>query len=447
MAKKKRNYTWWILGGVVILIAALGVAKNATNETKTEVNIEVSERRTVYSKVSESGTVQPTVEVKIAPDVSGEVVFLGAREGMKVKQGDLLVTIQPEDYRSALEQARASLNGAKASEAQAKASVAQSKANMLQDSVTLARTTQLFNEKVVAKSELESAQLKYAVSQSQYSSAKFQTRAAYYQVKNAESAVKQSSQTLKRTNIYASMDGTVTMVNVELGERVVGTSMMTGTEILRIADLSKMEVVVEISENDIVNLNLQDSARIEVDALPDAVFYGTVSEIAYSAQSSGLGSTDQVTNFEVKIAITPASYEPQKGQGRETPINDSPFRPGMTALVDIYTDRADNVITVPIQAVTLRDIEATDDSVSIIKSSSQPDDEEEQEEVVFIVENGKAVKKIVTTGISDDKYMVIGDGISEDVQVITGPYTTLTKNLEDGEEVEKKTAIQGKKKN
>ncbi|MEZ4688511.1 MAG: efflux RND transporter periplasmic adaptor subunit [Bacteroidia bacterium] len=437
---KKRNYTWWIVGGIVILIFGLGIYKKVTGKKGTEVSWEETEVRTIYATVSESGTVQPTVEVKVAPDVSGEVVFLAVQEGMKVKKGDLLVTIQPEDYRAALEQSRASLNGARAGEAQAQAAVAQARANMLQDSVNLARTQKLFDDKVVSKSELENAQLRYAISRSQFSSAEFQTRAAFYQVKNAEASVKQASQTLKRTNIYASMDGTATAVNVEMGERVVGTSMMTGTEILRIADLSRMEVVVEISENDIVNLSLGDSAKIEVDALPDAEFYGKVSEIAYSAQTTGLGSTDQVTNFEVKIAITPASYTPAQGQGRELPVGDSPFRPGMTALVDIYTDMAEQVVTAPIQAITLRDSEkAKKDSVTIRKTGgAEKKDEEEQDEVVFVVNDGKVSKRIIHTGISDDNYMVITDGLKEGENVVTGPYTILTKELKDGDEVVKK---------
>jgi HlyD family secretion protein len=438
---KKRNYTWWILGAVLVVIFGLGIAKKLTEKKGIEVSWEETERRTIYSKVSESGTVQPTVEVKIAPDVSGEVVFLSVQEGAKVKKGDLLVTIQPEDYRAALEQARASLNGARASEAQARAAVAQAEANMLQDSVNLARNKKLFEEKVISKAELENAQLRYAISQSQYTSATFQTRAAYYQVKNTEASVKQASQTLKRTNIYASMDGTVTAVNVELGERVVGTSMMTGTEILRIADLSRMEVVVEISENDIVNLTLGDSAKIEVDALPDAEFYGQVSEIAYSAQTTGLGSTDQVTNFEVKIAITPASYAPNMGQGRELPVGDSPFRPGMTALVDVFTDLASEVVSAPIQAITLRDAETKDnDSVSVVRTSStkKESDEEEREEVVFVVKDGVVSKRSVRTGIRDDNYMFITEGLEEGEQVVTGPYTVLTKKLKDGDEVKKK---------
>jgi HlyD family secretion protein len=260
-------------------------------------------------------------------------------------------------------------------------------------------------------------------------------------VKNTEASVKQASQTLKRTNIYASMDGTVTAVNVELGERVVGTSMMTGTEILRIADLSRMEVVVEISENDIVNLTLGDSAKIEVDALPDAEFYGQVSEIAYSAQTTGLGSTDQVTNFEVKIAITPASYAPNMGQGRELPVGDSPFRPGMTALVDVFTDLASEVVSAPIQAITLRDAETKDnDSVSVVRTSStkKESDEEEREEVVFVVKDGVVSKRSVRTGIRDDNYMFITEGLEEGEQVVTGPYTVLTKKLKDGDEVKKK---------
>lgn len=393
------------------LIMLAGCSKPATRVQTQEVT-----SQTLFARVTESGTISPTIDVPISPDVPGEVVIINVREGMKVAKGDLLMTILPDDYQSQLEQAQASLSRSRAAYLQAKASQSQSHATLLQDSVSLARTKKLFEDGVVSKVDLENAQLSYSVSKSQYESARYNVDAAYYQVKSSEATTKQAKQNLNRTNIYASMDGTITQLNVELGQRVVGTSMMAGTEILKIADLSSMEVIVEINENDIVNVKLGDSTRVEVDAFPDKIFYGEVSEIAYSASTSGMSTTDQVTNFEVKVRISPASYQelaPTKGV--------SPFRPGMTALVEIYTNRADDVISVPIQAVTLRSGQAGG----------------EADEVVFVYDNGAVNQVPITTGISDDRNLEIKSGLEGSEEIVIGPYQVLSQMLKDGMQVEK----------
>ena len=408
------------------------------------VQTEKSEIRTIYARVAESGVIQPTVDVPIAPDVPGEVVHIAILEGQKVKKGDLLVTIQPDDYKAQLEQATAALSTSQAGHLQAKANMSQARATVMQDSVALERAKQLFSEKVVSKVDLENAQLKFNVSKSQYEAAQYSVQASYYQVKSSEASRKQARQNLDRTNIYASMDGTVTSLAIELGQRVVGTRQMAGTEILKIADLSSMEVVVEVNENDIVNVNLGDSARVEVDAFPDKVFYGNVTEIAYSATVALAASTDQVTNFEVKVKIHPRSYI-QLATESEV---ESPFRPGMTALVEIYTKNVKDVVAVPIQAVTLRKpqtksnfkdgstkgAQSTNDSGPIsLKSTS--DENEEPVEVVFVLENGSVKQQAVTTGISDDSYIHIKEGIEDGQEVVTGPYTILSKILKDNMEV------------
>lgn len=396
---------------VCCLIILAACSKPATKVQTQEVS-----SQTLFARVTESGTISPTIDVPISPDVPGEVVRIEVREGMKVTKGDLLMTILPDDYQSQLEQAQASLSRSRASYLQAKASLSQAHATLLQDSVSLARTKKLFEDGVVSKVDLENAQLSYSVSKSQHESAKYNVDAAYYQVKSSEATTKQAKQNLNRTNIYASMDGTITQLNVELGQRVVGTSMMAGTEILKIADLSSMEVVVEINENDIVNVKLGDSTRVEVDAFPDKIFYGEVSEIAYSASTSGMSTTDQVTNFEVKVRISPSSYQelaPTKGV--------SPFRPGMTALVEIYTNRADDVISVPIQAVTLRGGQEAG----------------EAEEVVFVYNNGTVDQVAITTGISDDRNLEIKSGLEGGEDIVTGPYQILSQMLKDGMQVEK----------
>lgn len=412
---------------VMLLCACfLVLAGSACKRNGIKVQTENSEVRSIYARVSESGVIQPTIEVPVAPDVSGEVVFLPIQEGQKVKKGDLLLTIRPDDYRAQLEQAAAALNRAQATYLQAKATASQSHATLMQDSVNLNRTKKLFEDKVISRVEFENAQLQYNVSKSQYEGAKFNVQSSYYAVRSAEATRKQARQNLDRTNIYATMDGTITLLDVELGQRVVGTGMMSGTEILKIADLSAMEVVVEINENDIVNVNLGDSAQVEVDAFPDAKFYGEVTEIAYSATVAGMATTDQVTNFEVKVKINPKSYKnPEIFQDKEIMVkNESPFRPGMTSVVEVFTREEKDVVTVPIQAVTLR------------KAKKDDEDDDTEQEVVFTFNNGKVKEVPVETGISDDTYIHIRDGIDADKEVVVGPYSTLTKILRDSMSVE-----------
>ncbi|MEO1449013.1 MAG: efflux RND transporter periplasmic adaptor subunit [Bacteroidota bacterium] len=393
---------------------------------KVQVQTETAEVKTVFARVSESGIIQPTIDVPVAPDVSGELVQISIQEGDKVKKGDLLLTIRPDDYKAQLEQAEASLSRTRAAHLQAKANVSQAKATLMQDSVALNRSRQLFEEKVVSKVDLENAMLRFEVSKSQYEGAIYNVQSAYYQMKSAEATRTQARQSLDRTNIYASMDGTITLLNVELGQRVVGTGMMSGTEILKIADLSSMEVVVEINENDIVNVNLGDSARIEVDAFPDKIFFGAVTEVAYSATVAGMSTTDQVTNFEVKVKVDPASYAVALGESWTNRKDESPFRPGMTALVEIYTQQVRDATVVPLQAVTLR-------------KTDKDNTESTGDETVFIYENGKVTQQTIQTGIADDISIQVIDGIEAGTKVVTGPYTTLTRLLRDQMEVEEGT--------
>ncbi|GAB4427957.1 MAG: efflux RND transporter periplasmic adaptor subunit [Bacteroidia bacterium] len=411
----------------VVLMLLAGVACK-----RSEIPVETDQAsvRTVYARVSESGVIQPTIEVPISPDVSGEIVFLPVIEGQKVKRGDLLLTIRPDDYRAQLEQAAASVSRSQAAYLQAQAGVEQARATLLQDSVSRERTRQLFREKVVSQLDLENADLRFEVSRSQFEAARFNVQAAFYQVESAEATRKQARQNLDRTNIYASMDGTITLLNVELGQRVVGTSMMSGTEMLKVADLSSMEVIVEVNENDIINVSMGDSARIEVDAYPGKTFYGRVTEIAYSATVTGMASTDQVTNFEVKVKFDPASYATAFGDERRITPGESPFRPGMTALVEVYTQAENDVTVVPIQAVTLRG-----------QSQGNPDEVATGgQEVVFRYKDGKVEQVPVETGISDDTHIHIRSGLSPGDVVVTGPYTTLTRMLRDGMAVTAKEA-------
>ena len=439
--KKKSNKTlYWIGGLLALALIVLIVLRNQGIIGKSNapsVQTASSEIKSLYSRVTESGTIQPTIDVPVAPDVSGEVVFLAVKEGMQVKKGDLLVTIRPDDYKAVLEQAQAGLAQSRAGQLQAKAALEQSRANLLQDSVNFARNNQLFEEGVIPQAEMENFKLQYNISQSQFKSAELEVEAAYFRVKNSEATVKQARQNLDRTNIYASMDGTITELNVEIGQRVVGTSQMAGTEILKIADLSSMEVVVEVNENDIVNVELGDSARIEVDAFPDQNFFGRVSEIAYSARVAEMGSTDQVTNFEVTVIIAPESYT-SPDPSDDIPMRDeSPFRPGMTSLVEIYTSYVESAVVVPIASVTTgRKNEKAEASADTEEEVAPNQDDSEPQEVVFVVENGKVKEVPVVLGISDDNFIEVKEGIQSGVKVVTGPYNLLSKRLKDGDEVE-----------
>jgi len=423
--RRKKSNRWLIILAAVVVVLII-IAVFFKKDDSVLVTVETLERTTIISTVSEAGTVQPSIEVKIAPDVSGEIVELKFKEGDQVKKGDLLVTIRPDNYKSALQQAHAALNSIKANHLQAKATLAQSHAKFLQDSANYFRTDGLYKEKVVSQMEWENAKLQYDISKSQHESAHQSVKAAFYQMKSSEASLAQARQNLNKTNIYATMDGTVTMLNVELGERVVGTMQMQGTEIMRIADLSQMEIKVEINENDIVNIHIGDTAKIEVDAYEDKTFRGKVIEIAYSASLTGMGTSEQVTNFEVKVAIDRKSYMDEEVM-REIVLKDkSPFRPGMSAQIEIFTEREENVLAVPIQAVTLRKEE-----------KGAKDNDKEPEEIVYLLDDDNKVKIVaVKTGISDDKNIMIREGLSGGEQVITGPYLTLTKKLEEGMQVE-----------
>jgi len=389
----------------LILLASCG-------KKNMEVEVGQAEKRTIFARVEETGTIQPTTDVPVAPDVSGEVVAIATQEGAKVKTGDLLLTIRPDDLEAQLEQAVASLNRAKATYLQAKTAKSQAKATLIQDSVSLARTKKLFEDGVVSQVEMENAQLSFNVSKSQYESANYNANASFYQIKSAEATQKQARQSLERTNIYASMDGTVTLLDVEVGQRVVGTGMMSGTEILKIADLSSMEVLVQINENSIVEVSLGQHADVEVDAYPGEVFSGRVTEIAYSANTSDLATTEQVTNFDVKVALDPESYVELEKAKRT-----NPFRPGMTAIVTILTDTATEVVTVPIDSVGVRD----------------------GQEVVYAFENGKANRIPIKIGLTDNDYIEVLEGLEEGREIITGPSTLLrSTRLIDGMEVSKK---------
>ena len=403
-----------IIPVAVVVIAALVVAKKKgwIGEGADTVAVETgyAHRRTVVESVTASGKIQPEVEVKMSPEVSGEIIEVNVVDGQQVLEGDILVKINPDLYESAITRARAAVNSSKAVLAQS--SVALDEAKKL-----WARNKVLFEKGAISEQEYDAAQRAISVAELQEESAK-------YQLQSAEANLDEAYKNLKRTTIIAPINGTVTQLDVELGERVVGTATMTGTEMLRIADLNTMEVLVEVNENDIVKITKGDTAIIEVDAFLGNSFRGVVSEIANSAKLALGASPDQVTNFEVKIRMINGSFAslgPDYGE--------NPFRPGMSASVDIRTETVDNVLAIPIQAVTVREKEADKDN----KKKKAADDE--LEEVVFVMEADTVRMVNVTTGIQDDEYILVTSGLEKGEVIITGPYSAISKKLDQGDAV------------
>lgn len=393
--KKKKNKKIKKIGiGIFVLafILLIGTITGFVN-TKTALTVETEqvERRTITEIVSASGKIQPEVEVKISPDVSGEIVSLLVKEGDKVEKGDLLIKIKPDIYKSILERSKASLNTAKAN-------LAKSKAQLMESEAKFNRNKHLYNEGAISLSEFEQIEAAYKV-------AGLNVESSQYAVSSAEASLNEAEGNLDKTSIYAPVSGTISLLNVELGERVVGTGQMSGTELLRLADLSAMEVAVEVNENDIVRVSLNDTSIIEVDAFLGDEFKGIVTEIANSANVSGV-SADQVTNFEVKIRI----------------LDNTNFRPGMTASVEIETKLVKDVISVPIQAVTTR-------------KDTTVDADNKKVECVFRYQDNKASFTIVKTGVQNDKFIEILDGLSDNDLVIKGPYSLVSKTLKEGTDV------------
>lgn len=389
------------------------------------VETATAQLRSITQKVTGSGKVRPEIEVPISSEVSGEIVYLGVQEGDRVQEGQLLVRIRADFYTAQREQAEAGL-------LQARADLARTRAELIQAESDVNRIRSLAERGVVAATDLESAQTRYDI-------AVAGEEAAQYRVRSAEASLSQAADQLRRTSIYAPMSGTVSMLNVELGERVVGTAQMTGTEIMRIAELEDMELEVDINENDVVNISLGDSALVVVDAYPDRPIRGVVTQIANSARVTGMGTQDQVTSFPVKIRLE--SVAPTETDGGLTAADvvesDSRtglpvLRPGMSGTVDIFTQTLDRSVAVPIQAVTVRDFNtlsgrATQDESGRIQ--------EDFRRVVFVVRDGRAIMVEVETSISDDTHIAITRGLDGSETVVTGPFRVLRTELRDSSAV------------
>lgn len=423
-----------LLAVAVVLIGTLiGLSKSGVIGSKdkgTEIEIANVAASTIVETVSATGKIQPEIEVKISSEVSGEIIALNVKEGQVVKKGDLLVKINPDLYTSSYNRTISNLSGTKAGLNQSEASYKEAKANY-------DRNKSLYDKGIISRADWDKAVASFEV-------AKANKQNAYYNVQSASATVLEAKDNLGRTTIYAPADGTISVLNVELGERVLGTQQMAGTEILRVANLNNMEVEVDVNENDIVKIKVGDKANVEVDAYLKKQFKGVVTSISNSASSTL--TADQVTNFKVKVRILKESYQDLL-EGK--PSTYSPFRPGMTATVDIITNTKSNILTVPISSVVVKSDTAAVKEIKV----EDPNDEKSKPksdkkfECVFVKVGNKAKIRIIKTGIQDDTNIEVLSGLKKGDVVITGPYTTVSKELNSGDKVSLKTenAKEGKK--
>lgn len=435
----KRIY-WIIIIGVV-LVAVVVAVKVSKGSQPLEVYTEKALVRDIVEIVSATGKIQPETEVKISSDVSGEITEMLVKEGDQVKKGQLLCRIRPDLYVSAFDRVNASVNTTRANLKSAQAQLDQAKANLANAEAVFNRNKRLFEQKAISQQDFDAAKAQFEGARANVQSLEASVNASQYTIQSNEAALKEANTNLEKTYIYSPVDATVSKLSVEKGERVVGVSGMTGTEIMRLANLNEMEVSVEVNENDIIKVHPKDTALIEVDAYMDKKFKGVVTEIANSSSSNGI-SVDQVTNFIVKIRMLRESYGYLVNE--RNPI---PFRPGMSASVDIQTRRVSKVTAVPIQAVTTRnrdslsagknnenndrDVKVTNENEQ--KADSQP--EEKVKEFVFVVENGEAKQITVTTGIQDNDYIEILTGIKAGQEVVSGPYSAVSRSLRDKKKI------------
>ncbi len=429
--KKSRKRLWIILGSLllVVIVVAGAIVKNKNKDKAIVVTIEKAVIKTITQSVNATGKVQPETEVKIAPEVSGEITELPFREGAPVKKGDLLVRIKPDNYKYQLDQREAALSAARAS-------AIQSKAQLLKAEEDFKRSKDLSAKQLISDSEMTAVRTSFEGAQANYDN-------ALAQIRSNEGLLAQAQEQLSKTVIYAPINGTVSSRTNEVGERVAGTGSYGGAEVMRVADLSHMEVRVNVNENDVINVKIGDKARISVDAYPNRRFNGEVWEIASTARTLGQNTQEEVTNFIVKIRITD---------------RDAAFRPGMSANADIETKSVTDVIAVPIQAVTVRSREGSktidqlagdrdkkaketqgEGAAAAVNQKDQREreraDREALQRIVFL-RNGDTVKMVnVKTGIADTTHMEITEGLKKDDEVVSGPFSIITRVLKDGDKV------------
>ncbi|WP_114939915.1 MULTISPECIES: efflux RND transporter periplasmic adaptor subunit [Mucilaginibacter] len=428
--------TKYILIGLGALIVLLIVAKATGLIGKpalTQVATEKAETREINETVSASGKIKPHVEVKISPEVSGEVVELPIKEGDVVKKGQLLCKIRPDILKSGYDRAIASYNTQKASVGNSNQMLKQAEATYNNQAGIYKRSKELFDKKVLTISEFENAKAAYEGAKASLEAAKQNVVGSQYGLAQSQASVKEAQDNLAKTTIYSPVDGVVSKLSVEKGERVLGTQQFAGTEIMTISDLSKMDVNVDVNENDINRISLGDSSKIEVDAFLGKKFTGVVTEIGSSANVVGT-SADQVTNFTVKVRINAESYVALL---KKTADNPSPFRPGLTATVDISTNSA-KALSVPIQSVTTREEKKEENGPpKADDDKSKPQISPIAKEYVFVLNAGKLKQVQVTTGIQNDSYIQILSGLKGGEEVVSAPYSAISKTLSDGQMVQK----------
>ena len=443
MAKKKKNNWLVIIIFIVIVLVVVGlIIKNKSEDKGLEVTTVKAKIGSITESVSASGKIHPEVEVKITPDVPGEIIQLTVKEGDSVVQGQLLCRIRPDNYISAVERAEASVNNSKAAVEQVRAGLTQAKARLARAQQDYNRNQTLFEQKVIAEADWEQIKTNLDVAKQDLKSAEANLEASKFTINSAEAGYKDAVENLRKTSIYAPVSGIVSKLAIELGERVVGTSQMAGTEMMRIANLNNMEVRVDVNENDIIRIKKGDSAVIDVDAysVSGKKFKGIVTEIANTAKETA--TADAVTEFQVKVRILSESYEDL--MKKLTNKEKSPFRPGMTASLDVITNRKNSIVLVPMAAVTTRYDEKKDDGTKTVKGGMGVEDakvtdtkkaaavkDEKPREVVFIInKEGKAEKRIVKTGISDYENIEIVEGLKDGEEIISGPFQAVSKEIE-----------------
>jgi HlyD family secretion protein len=438
----------WIIISLVILIVLLIILKKAGVIGKDEgikVTTEKVTKRTIVETVNASGKIYPEVEVKLSPDISGEIVELDVAEGDSVKKGEVLAKIYGDIYVTQRDQAAAIVNQQVAQMADAQASLGALEAQLDQAKKTYDMQKQLYDQKVISRNEFNTADAAYKTAEANLNAAKAGLQGSSASVQSARAALQKANKDISLATLRAPMDGIVSLLSVKKGERVVGSSMMAGTEMMRIADMDKIEVRVDVGENDVPKVRLGDSATIEVDAYNDRKFTGVVTQIASSNNGAAIAndlsntSTD-VTNYKVYIRLNPDSYKDLIDPAHKKRF---PFRPGMSASADIQTKTHTNVLSIPINAVTTR--EKNDSTGNKVGRNSNANNEtdvtnnsenNDMDIVVFVMQaDGKVKKQKVKTDIQDINYIEITDGLKEGQEVITGPYDVVSKTLKDGDKV------------
>lgn len=431
-----KKLLWTIIIGLVVVGGFIGLKKSGVigKDEGLKVSAEKAAARTIIEIVNASGKIYPEIEVKVSPDVSGEIVELNVNEGDSVRKGQVLARIYADIYATQRDQVAAGVDQAKAQLSNANAGLPGLKATLDNAKAAFERQRKLYAEKVTSRQEYDQAEQAYRSAEANYNAAREGLKGTEASIMGAEAQLARANKDLSRTTLIAPMDGVISLLAVKKGERVVGTAQMAGTEMMRVADMRSIEIRVDVGENDIPKVKLGDTALVEVDAYTNRKFKGLVYKIANpSTQTTATTSSTEVTNYKVHIRLIPDSYKDMVIPGRTFP-----FRPGMTASADIQTNTKENVLSVPLNAVTTREKETEGGDGKKTKTndgpaSGDPAAADAVEEVVFVIGEDKKVKKVkVKTAIQDLNYIEIVEGLNEGDQVVTGPYNTVSKILKDG---------------